>query len=268
MCPGCLKKTFVKFIDIDKNYAPEKFGRCDREDRCGYFTKPDDAEEYVFIPRTIYEDKPASFIPKENAIATFKDYNLNPLIQFLIKKFGEDKVFKILNQYRIGIDDTSSFTKDWVIFWQFDIDNNIRSGKMIKYCTYGKRSKEHSSTWYHKKRHIPKDFNLKQCLFGEHLLNKVNKPIAIVESEKTAIIASLFIDKYLWLACGGKNELRPSKLAVLKNRSVTLFPDLGAFNLWSEKANDFDFNISNHIEKIATDDDRDNGLDIADFLMR
>lgn len=316
ICPGCHKKTLVKFIDIEKNYAPEKFGRCDREDRCGYFVKPDDADDYVFIPRSTIEEKPTSYIPKEYAISTFKDYNLNPLIQYLISKFGESKVMHLINQYRIGIDDTSSFTKDWVIFWQFDKENNIRSGKMIKYGDDGRRSKEVSSTWFHSKRveqqPIFPDFNLKQCLFGEHLIIQSTKPIAVVESEKTALIASLFLDRYLWVACGGLNQLSACKVEILKNRSVTLFPDLGcfgnpgeyyrdnetglfyirdknhwisynqtpdifktgngppmsAYDKWKLKAKEFGFSISDHIEKIATDDDRARGLDIADFLLR
>lgn len=316
MCPGCHKKTLVKFIDIENNYAPERFGRCDREDRCGYFIKPDDADDYIFIPRSIIEDKPTSYIPKEYAIGTLKDYQLNPLIKYLISKFGESKVMELIAKYRIGIDDTSSFTKDWVIFWQFDKDNNIRSGKMIKYNDQGKRCKDVSSTWYHKKhlngQPLFTDFNLKQCLFGEHLIPTATKPIAIVESEKTALIASIHLDKHLWVACGGLNQLSASKMEILRNRSVTLFPDLGcfgevgefyrdnetnlfyirdknhwipynqtpdifktgngpplsAFEKWKVKAKEFEFNISDHIERIATDEDRLKGLDIADFLLR
>ena len=42
------------------------------------------------------------------------------------------------------------------------------------------------------------NFNLKQCLFGEHLLpaNPLMQ-VAIVESEKTAIIASMFFPQLL-----------------------------------------------------------------------
>lgn len=232
-CPYCNRKTFVRFVDVDKKYLDHKYGRCDREDRCGYFLKPNDAEDYVFLPRPEVDQKPISFIPKEHAIATFKGYEQNNLFKFLITKFGANKVSEVIRRYRVGIDDTSWATKDWTIFWQFDINGNIRSGKMINYGTAGKRSKEVSSTWYHKRHLLGKpvfqDFNLKQCLFGEHLINVINKPIAIVESEKTALIASIFIDRYLWLACGGLNELRPEKVAVLMNRSVTLFPDLGCF---------------------------------------
>jgi len=42
---------------------------------------------------------------------------------------------------------------------------------------------------------IPK-YNLKQCLFGLHLLNENLKQVAIVESEKTALIMSIEFPNY------------------------------------------------------------------------
>ena len=71
----------------------------------------------------------------------------------------------------------------------------------------GKRVKEPFShiTWAHKVLNLH-NFSLKQCFFGEHLLNEY-KPIAIVESEKTAIIASAYIPKFNWIAVGSLNNL-------------------------------------------------------------
>lgn len=73
------------------------------------------------------------------------------------------------------------------------------------------------------------DFELKQCLFGEHLLRDKAKPIAIVESEKTAIIASVYLPQFIWLAVGSLTNLNAEKCSVLKGRTVTLFPDLNGF---------------------------------------
>ena len=51
-------------------------------------------------------------------------------------------------------------------------------------------------------------FNLQQCFFGEHILqDEPLKPVAIVESEKTAIVASLYLPKFIWLAVGSINNL-------------------------------------------------------------
>jgi uncharacterized protein (TIGR02186 family) len=81
------------------------------------------------------------------------------------------------------------------------------------------------------------EFNLRQCFFGEHLLNQ-NKtlPIAIVESEKSALIASYYLPEFCWIASGGKYGcFRDENLTVLEGRKIVLFPDLGAFDQWNLK---------------------------------
>lgn len=270
LCPSCNKKTYVRYRDIEGNFIDDKFGRCDREVNCGHFLRPED-DKPVFVPTKRREDKPPSFIPLEFAINTYRDYEQNSFTKWLFSLFDEPTVEKLIEQYRFGVDDTGPYTKDWTIFWQYDIHNKIRSGKIIKYMEDGHRDKEHNATWFHKKFNVIDqfpDFNLKQCLFGEHLLPSTTKPIALVESEKTALIASVYIDRYTWVACGGKTQLTSDKVAPLRNRSVTLFPDLGAYEDWSLKGKEFGFNVSDHLEKIATKDDREQGLDLADFLLR
>jgi len=41
-CPGCKKKTFVRYVDTqnNNNYLPSQHGRCDRESNCGYHQLP------------------------------------------------------------------------------------------------------------------------------------------------------------------------------------------------------------------------------------
>lgn len=114
-------------------------------------------------------------------------------------------------------------------------------------------------------KHRKEDHEPQQCLFGYHLKG-LGRPIAIVESEKTAIICSLFIPNYTWMATGGKSNFR--LIRDLKGCDVTLFPDLGAYDDWSKVATENKCNISDYIEKIATEEDRKMGYDLADFLMR
>ena len=272
-CPECNKKSLVRYIDSDKKYAPEEFGRCDREVNCSYFKKPDSVIETEVFERKEYEDpKPASYIPYNYAIASYAKYEENNLYKYLVSISSEDRVQALIEKYRFGVDQSGPYTTDWTLFWQYDIHNKIRSAKMIKYDQSGHRCKESSASWFHKKGNIYgplfPEFNLQQCLFGEHLLPGSKKPIAVVESEKTALIASLYIDKYTWVACGGLQELRDAKVAVLKHRSVTLFPDLGGYESWAIKAEDYGFNISNHLESIATDEDRAAGKDLADYITQ
>ena len=117
------------------------------------------------------------------------------------------------------------------------------------------------------------NFNLNQCLFGEHLINKYpNYVVGVVESEKTALIASMFFDDLLWLATGGKSNMKLDKFRVLRNRKVCLFPDLNSYDDWSNKADELskvirNITISDKLEKDASQKDRLEGFDLADYIL-
>ena len=140
----------------------------------------------------------------------------------------------------------------------------------------GRRVKEpfNHVTWVHSLLRLP-DFNLRQCFFGEHLLpmNR-GKPVAIVESEKTALVAMYYLPEYVWLATGGKNGcFNADALRVLKDRQVILYPDIGATDQWQQKLSllrklCIEASIFNFLEDVATDDERTAGLDIADYLLQ
>lgn len=115
----------------------------------------------------------------------------------------------------------------------------------------------------------------RQCFFGEHLLTDktTTKTIAIVESEKTAIIATHFISDFVWLATGGMNGcFNKDAVEVLSGREVVLVPDLGATDKWKSKLPLLQsickqVLVSSILEDNATDEQKANGLDIADFLL-
>lgn len=105
------------------------------------------------------------------------------------------------------------------------------------------------------------------------LKSSASSPVMLVESEKTAIIMSHFISDYIWLATGGKNGCfnREAMLA-LQGRDVTLIPDLGATEQWKEKSVLLSgickkVSVSDILERIATEEQRNQGLDIADFFL-
>ena len=196
----------------------------------------------------------------------------------MYSKFDSVKVTNLLNEYKIG---TSVSWFEGTVFWQIDIQNKIRGGKIILYSKTGKRSKY--INWVHAlkiKRKSITTYNLKQCLFGEHLLLKYTKPIAIVESEKTACIMSILFEKYLWLATGSLQGLNSQKIEILKNRKIILYPDLGIeskhgspFSIWKSKCDHlklkgYDIEISNLLEEKCTKSERENGFDIADYFLK
>ncbi len=157
-----------------------------------------------------------------------------------------------------------------------DIKERSRTGKIILYDPKTRRrvKREYNLiSWVHTRLNLP-NFNLKQCFFGEHLLSQDgNKTVAIVESEKTALIAAHYLPSFTWIATGGKNGcLRSENLEVLKGRKVLLVPDLGATEYWQSKlplftAKGIDASIIDYLEKAATDEQRKEGYDIADFLL-
>jgi hypothetical protein len=144
---------------------------------------------------------------------------------------------------------------------------------MLYSPTTGKRVKnlELPVYWVHKAIKQP-EFELKQCLFGEHLLIDKTKPVAIVESEKTAVIASVYLPQFVWVAVGSLTNLSTEKCSILKGRIVTLFPDLNGFDKWSNKAKEFSHlagvTVSDLLERKATEAERKQGFDLADYLTK
>lgn len=118
------------------------------------------------------------------------------------------------------------------------------------------------------------EFNLKQCFFGEHLIYPGGKEvIAIVESEKTAVIAKGFMPEYIWVAAGSLEGLTPDKCRVLHGRQVMLVPDIDGYAKWEKKAQqlkakmpDTRFGIAQFLQNIPAEHQTP-GMDIADWLI-
>ncbi|WP_255347637.1 DUF6371 domain-containing protein [Flavobacterium sp. ACAM 123] len=72
---------------------------------------------------------------------------------------------------------------------------------------------------------------MNQCLFGLHLINESNqKTIAVVESEKTAVLISVFKPQYTWAATGMKGGFKYENLKPIKEFKIIAFPDKSEFN--------------------------------------
>ena len=97
-----------------------------------------------------------------------------------------------------------------------------------------------------------------------------DKPIALVESEKTAIICSGLMPQYLWLATGGKSQLSQEKLSVLAGRKTIAFPDIDGYEEWKKKlsAAEIDITVSDILQRYATEEQRKAHIDIADLLIQ
>ena len=103
------------------------------------------------------------------------------------------------------------------------------------------------------------------------------RTIAVVESEKTAVIMSELFPDSLWLATGGLRELSPVKLLPLRHYRVVLFPDTDehhqAYSLWYETAQkarrDYGVHcfVSPLLERRATPEQKRRKIDLVDFLL-
>jgi hypothetical protein len=295
-CPQCHRhKIFTRYIDSQTGTPLNDIvGRCSREDRCGYHYKPADYfKQHGNLPandfyRAISFEQylEPDYLPFELVEQSIDNIYLNNFTSYLLMNFGN--AFTTMRMYRVG---TSKHWMGATIFWQIDADENVRTGKIMLYdANTGKRVKQpyNHIAWMHKlvgksesAVHGPStmdhghktDFNLRQCFFGEHLLKHTSKPIAICESEKSAIIAAICYPQLTWLASGGLAGLTAEKCKCLANRKVILVPDLNGYDKWKEKAATISsqipsvkFTIMNLLEQNAQLAHREQGLDIADFV--
>jgi hypothetical protein len=295
-CPACNSKgVFVRYVGDGGEYLSTDVGRCDRESKCGYHYKPKQffadnpslksaktkkrgTPNYAFAVKNgsqvEYEARDAAtkpdFIPFEHLKPTLDNYDRNAFVQFLFDLFPDcgEEIQAVLKMYFIGTYD------DYTCFPSLDQQNRICRAKLIKFNqATGKRFKGDYDTSSLPAKLKLKDFQYKQIFFGEHLLPKYpNKPVAIVEAEKTAIIASLCIPEFVWLGSNSKTWLKAERLQRLENRQIILYPDADGFDRWQTVATDaqrqgLSVKASDLIERQATSEQKASGFDLADFLI-
>ena len=281
-CPQCnhRNKTFKLYIDINTNQPIDsKVGKCDRIDKCGYHYTPKMwfAERGVsvwshesVVKKQIKKDSGLRAIDSRLFERSLQAYNRNHLITYLSNALGPDATQALIDKYQIG---TAKHWPGSTVFWQIDISGNIKAGKVMLYDpSTGKRVKHpfNHIAWAHSIIKLP-NFNLQQCLFGEHLLAGNMLPVGIVESEKTAMIASVYMPWYIWLATGGLANLSAKMFSALHGRDVYLYPDVNAFDTWRVKAAALkriaNITVSNLLELAAGNEQRSEGFDLADYLL-
>jgi hypothetical protein len=308
-CPKCNKPfEFTRYIDYSGNYIADDVGRCNREQRCGYHKKPiDHFKENNFqyhkniakscqMPKDTIKYRNIDFLPNDLMLQTFQHYDKNNLFKYLSHITCDTTSLEMLRKYNVG---TSKHWEGATAFWQVDIKGRVRQVKIILYDNQnGRRIKNNigvkkwndytgvfeegttiSTTPIIYGRYIQKgkynNCNLVQCFFGEHLLVK-SGIVAVVESEKTAIIADYLYPNFIWIATGGSNGAsfsNPEVFNVLANRKVIFFPDLGQFENWKNKSISLIKNIpcsiwvSDILEKYASINDKEKGYDIADYIL-
>lgn len=261
-CPNCGKKRFVRYIDSNTGtYLPNMtYGRCDRVDNCGYVNSPKkdalNAMNIQLEARPPIVSKPKEefyYHPAAHMLATLGKLKHNHLFQALMKIPGMSKVElqKAFEAYHVGTVGQGKRFEGSPIFWKLDQYGRILTGKIICYDKSGHRLKNtdgngliSSARSQIRPKPSPELANA-QALYGESLLpHDLNKPVAIVESEKTALISSIYFPDFLWLASGSKSNLNLTdnakiRMRPVKARTIVLFPDQDAIDLWARLALDW-----------------------------
>ena len=289
-CPACGRpRKMVRYVDTQTGmFLADHVGKCDRIFKCGYHHTPSDYfrdhpwrndisyHRPMCLRINVQHPKP-SFVERSQLVESMNRCQTSALFRFLSSLWGEDETMRLFRLYNVG---ATTRMNDAVIFWQVDVNGGIRTGKIMRYGNDGHRIKEDGLVnfmWAHRLKSMvdnTEDFNLVQCFFGEHLLSACpDSKVMIVESEKSAIIASHYYPQYLWLASGGCcGCLNQTASQVLQGREVWLVPDLDAEDRWRSKLAMLrtitpTVGIVTAISNMATPEQRAAKLDIADFLL-
>lgn len=242
---------------------------------------------------------PVYTLPDEVVKASLSHYTQNQFARLLERQFGATTAMGLLQQFQIG---TSAYWPGACVFWLIDELGRARSGQVVcfaddwhkaRYTDHNSEAKvcissaSHGLLRRYKQQGQPApdwltDYHEKAprwpVLFGLHQLAtaSTDQPVAIVEAPKTAVVCSALIPGFVWLAVGALSYLNAERLAPLRDRAVKLFPDLSkdgtAFARWSRVAESlnkqgYQISVSDYLESRATDEQKQAGLDLADFLL-
>jgi len=290
-CPGCgRKREFSRYVDaVTGEYISGSVGKCNRSSQCKYHYTPSQyfadhpelgkpSHALYYRSKAVQEAASAAPIPVgiiERQYLVRSTGTQSYFIIWLSRYFGQETIRQVINEYSIGC------TKDGrTIFWQQDISGRIRTGQVMRYDPRtGRRSKGPGAMdWTHailkRKGLLPENFNLRQCLFGEHLLKAhPDATVVLVESAKSAVICSALLPEFIWCVTGGKAGFSSERCRALAGRKVIATPDADAHEEWLAKAPmvanvvGCKIVVSDFLIRHCTRQQRDNGYDIADYII-
>jgi hypothetical protein len=238
-CPMCKFKNEFRFYEG----LPREYGKCERVNHCAYINPPpsDFKSEYK-VPEVKKPVEAKIVYPDQEKIKSFTLVHTSNFHKFCIRLgISQDH----LTKWDVGTDGQTT------IFALRDQGKRICNLKMVKYSETGKRD----GNSYYLKRNKCSNCNtsfershvkcpscqktktilpdekekFRICIYGEHTWRaekdengKFTKPLCLVESEKSAVIASFFYPQYDWGAFSAAKNLTDEKIGsgVLFNRTV------------------------------------------------
>ena len=131
------------------------------------------------------------------------------------------------------------------------------------YGKNGKRLKNKNSWYLHNK--VKDDYSLQQVFYNELSVND-GKPIAIVESEKTAVIMTGFYPETTWIATGGAEMINTYRLLRLPKLDK-VFADNQMTEKWRKKTQVFNPEIDYSVDEAVNNGLIEEGSDILDLEL-
>ncbi len=245
-------------------------------------------------PRPIPPPLPTLVLPQSMVDSRMIAYRQQPCIDTLVNWLRAQnwdyierrRLEENIQAYKLGHSNSGM-----VIYWLIDEQNQVRTGKMMRYKEDGHRDRDckYGFDWIHSalirrgpsKFYDPEKQECRPCYFGLHLLNaykvkNVEQTVCIVESEKTTLIMATIYGNntnQVWMACGGMENLSRERLKPImdQGRRIILYPDRDGIGKWRQKAEQL------HYDRITIDTrpvtewwlpEDGPKADIADVLMR
>lgn len=272
-CPACGQMRFVPYVlaSDNKTLAGEKYGRCDRENNCGYHKYPSELDTGDWTPAPVVHLEPIRI--NKGCLNHQKTNLFNWAKAVLGRYLGDGWATNLLLESAWEAYEISS-SNGYTVFPQFDKKGQMRALKAIPYKDNGHRDKSSvPAVFLHKfapySGYVTGE-ELKQCFFGLHLAARAKAvgqtpSVVLVESEKTALIMAVAYPEKIWLATGGsqmiKSAERCSELVDLTS-DVLLLPDNGQLASWREIAERQGWRICNYLEWHPIFE----GCDVLDYL--
>lgn len=226
-------------------------------------------KQYVYTPvYNLKKSKSADDHVSETCRFSFEQYKKTTKAKNHFTTYLKNQNKDVSSIYDIrGV--KNGYLENATLYPYIDYNNEFQTAKIVKYNSKtGKRIKDnYSNSWFHAYTPIKKELGIKDkltkkitCFFGEHLLAGNDKPVVIVEAEKTAVILSLIFKDIVFLATGGLNKLKTLDYSFLLTRKVFLYPDNNAKE-WFEIGKKRNWYVSEILENKGSD-----GSDAADYL--
>lgn len=240
-CFGCGKSgDVISFVqDIEQVSFAEAVSRLGGGD-LGSIEPPQE-------PRTLPADEPV-FVDRRKLESSTKCVDQTSLYQFLCRLFPSGRVLEVCRQYMVGASRYVNHQGGRAASLPYiNHQGQIVDVKLMHFHPRTGSRKDAPPLRRWADTVIDQTWFLAECqqsglrapwpCFGEHLLAEdTDKPIGVVESEKTALLASLAHPDHVWLAVGGKANLHRLPIQTIGHRRIELFPDRDAFEIWSQEA--------------------------------